>query len=152
MRSRASRGGRCPQLGEVAGELEDLSLLLGRDGAHGLSLEGCQLGFEFLQALHGIVPALLERGGDEAIGGIDRLIAPLGEVGLVAGPFDPHAPLRADLVIALFQAGECRECKLDRHRRDGADQPLGNRLVERAGWDRVRQACGDSASRCFQMH
>jgi hypothetical protein len=73
-----SRGGRCPQLGEVAGELQDLSLLLGRHRAHGLSFEGCQLGFEVLQALHGIVPPLLKGGRDETIGGIDGLIAALG--------------------------------------------------------------------------
>ena len=130
-----SRGGRRPQLGEVAGELEDLSLLFGRHGPHCLSFEGCQLGFEILQALHGIVPTLLEGGSDETICGIDGLIAALGEIDLVAGTFDPHAPLRADLVIALFQAGECGECQFDRHRCDGANQPFGNRPIERTCWD-----------------
>ena len=55
---------------------------------------------------------------------------PLGEIGLVAGTFDPHAPLRADL-IPLFRAGECGECQFDRHRCDGANQPFGNRPIER---------------------
>ena len=113
----------------LAGELQDPTLLLGRHGPHGLSFEGCQLGFELLQALHGIVPVLLEGGCDEAIGRIDGLIAALGEIDLVAGSLDPHAPLRADLVIALFEAGECGERKFDRHWRYGAHQPFGNRLV-----------------------
>ena len=72
-----------------------------------------------------------ERRRDEAIGRIDRFVATLREVGVVARPLDPHPPLRADLAIPLLQAGERCECELDRHRRDGADQPLGDRLVER---------------------
>ena len=48
------------------------------------------------------------------IGKIDGLIAALAEIDVVAGWFELHAPLRADLVIALLQAGECGECKFDR--------------------------------------
>lgn len=43
------RGGRCgPKSGQIAGELENLPLLLGRHRPHGLSLEHSQLGFELL--------------------------------------------------------------------------------------------------------
>lgn len=63
------RCGRCsPKFWQVAGKLEDLPLLLGGHGAQGLSFEGCQLSLEFLQALHGVVPALFEGRRDEVAG------------------------------------------------------------------------------------
>jgi hypothetical protein len=72
---------------------------------------------------------------DEAIGGIDRFVSAVSQVHVVARPFDPHPPLRANLAIPLLEAGECCECEVNRRRRDGADQPPGDRLVEWRGRD-----------------
>src|SRR5437667_4453194 len=47
-----------PESREVAGQLQDLPFLFGRDGTQCLSLEVGQLGLEFEQPLHRIVPAL----------------------------------------------------------------------------------------------
>jgi hypothetical protein len=44
------------------------------------------------------------RGG-QPVAGIDRLVTPFGEIDVIASPLDPHPPLRADLALALFQAG-----------------------------------------------
>ena len=107
--------------GKFSASSTDLPLLFGCYGSHGLALEVGQLRLEVVQALHGIVPALLECRRDQTIARIDCFIASLCEIGLVAGAFDPHAPLRADLVIPLFQVGECRESQFDRHRRDRGD-------------------------------
>jgi len=42
-----------------------------------------------------IVPALLERAGNQSISGVDRLITPLGQIDIVAGTFDSPPPLYA---------------------------------------------------------
>ena len=62
-------------------------------GEQGLSFEGCQLSLEFLQALHGVVPALFEGRRDEAIGGIDGFVSAFREVHVVTRSLDPHSPL-----------------------------------------------------------
>ena len=80
---------RGPQPREVARQLQDMVFLVGRYGAQRLTLEAGELGFQLRQPLHRVVPALLERGGDQPVGGIDRLVASLGEIGLVACPLDP---------------------------------------------------------------
>jgi len=38
----------------------------------------------------------------------------------------PHPPLGFDAPIPFFQVGQRREREFDRHRGDGADQPLAN--------------------------
>src|SRR6516225_696188 len=58
-------GGRSgPQSWEVAGQLQDLSLLFGADGAQRLTLEVGELRLEVEHALCRIIPALLEGAGD----------------------------------------------------------------------------------------
>jgi hypothetical protein len=56
---------------------------------------------------------LLERAGDQAVARVDRLVAPFREIGVVARPLDPPPPLCRDCLIALFQAGQRFERKLD---------------------------------------
>ncbi len=90
-----------------------------------LAFEGGQFSFEIMQALHGVVPARFERRCDQAVAGIDRLIAPFGEFGVIARPLDPHPPLGADAAIPFFQIGQRRQREFDRDRGDGAGQPLG---------------------------
>ena len=126
MQAFGDRASRCLQL-------QDLPFLFGRDGTQCLSLEVGQLGLQFEQPLHRIVPALLECAGDQAVGGVDRFIAPFRQVDVVAGPLDPPPPLCSDRLIALFHAGQRFERKLDRQRCDGGHQPLGNGIVERFG-------------------
>jgi hypothetical protein len=74
--------------------------------------------------------SVLERAGDQAVARVDRLVAPFRQVGVVARPLDPPPPLCGDRRIALLQAGQRFERKLDRHRCDGGDQSLGNGGVE----------------------
>ena len=74
---------------------------------------------------------MLECAGDQAVAGVDRFVAPFRQVDVVAGPLDPPSPLCSDCLIALFQAGQRFERKLDRQRCDGGDQSLGNGVVER---------------------
>jgi hypothetical protein len=105
--------------------------LLGGDGAHRLVFKGRKLGFELMQALQGVVPTCFERRGDQPVCWIDSFVATLRKLGLIARPLDPHAPLRADLAIPLFQVRQRFERELDRHRRDGADQAIGDGLIER---------------------
>src|SRR5450755_3375359 len=126
-------GRRGPQTREVTPQLKNLTLLFGGYSPHNLSLEGREFGFEILQALRCFVPALFKRRGDQPVVGIDRLVAPFGEIDVIAGAFNPHPPLCANLAIALFQIGQGRERDLDRYRSDGADQPVGNGLIERNG-------------------
>ena len=116
---------------EVLGQREDLSLLLGGDGAHRLLFKGRKLGFELMQALQGVVPTGFERRGDQPVCRIDRFVATLRKLGLIARPLDPHPPLRADLAIPLLQVRQRFERELDRHRRDGADQAIRDGLIER---------------------
>jgi hypothetical protein len=75
--------------------------------------------------------SVLERAGDQAVARVDRLVAPFREIGVVARPLDSSPPLCSDCLIAFFQAGQRFERKLNRHRRDGGDQSLGNGGVER---------------------
>ena len=90
-----------------------------------------------MQALHGVVPARFERRCDQSVAGIDRLVAPFGEFGVIARALDPHPPLGPDAAIPFFQIGQRREREFDRHRGDGADQPLADGLIE--GCRRRRQ-------------
>ena len=73
---------------------------------------------------------MLERAGNQAIARVDRLVAPFGQIGVVARPLDPSPPLCSDCRITLFQAGQRFERKLDGQRCDGGDQSLGNGGVE----------------------
>ena len=130
---------------------ENLPLLLGGDGAHGLLFEGREPGFEIMQALHGVVPAGFERRRDQSVAGIDRLVSPFRQIGVIASALDPHPPLCANFAIPLFQARQRRERELDRHRRDRADQALSDSLVERRR-RHSQQARDAKASRCFQTH
>ena len=95
-----------PKSREVSGQLQDLPFLFGRDGTQCLPLEVRQLGLQFEPPLHRVVPTLLERAGDQPVGGVDRFIAPFRQVDVVAGPLDPPPPLRSGCFIALFQAGQ----------------------------------------------
>src|SRR5258708_31734547 len=56
-----------PEAREVCRELQDLLFLVSRDGTQCLPLEIGQFGLQLKQALHRVVPALLERGGDQAV-------------------------------------------------------------------------------------
>ena len=105
--------------------------MFSRNGTQRLPLEIGELGLQLEQALHCVVPALLERSGNQAVARVDRLIAPFRQVGVVARPLDPPSPLCRDCLISLFQAGQRFERKLDRHRCDGGDQTVGNGVVER---------------------
>src|ERR1700738_961922 len=78
-----------PELREVAGQLQDLPFLFSRNGTQCLSLEVGQLGLQFEQPLHRVVPALFECACDQTVGGVDRFIAPFRQVDVVAGPLDP---------------------------------------------------------------
>src|SRR6516225_3826681 len=100
-------GGRSgPQSWEVAGQLQDLSLLFGADGAQRLTLEVGELRLEVEHALCRIIPALLEGAGDQPVVGIDHLVAPFRQISLIASALDPPPPLRANGVIALFETGQ----------------------------------------------
>ena len=105
--------------------------MFSRDGTQCLPLEIGQLGLQLEQALHRVVPALFERAGDQAVARVDRLGAPFRQVGVVARPLDPPSPLCSDCIIALFQAGQRFERKLDGQRCDGGDQSLRNGGIER---------------------
>ena len=128
-----------------------LLLLFGGDRPHGLAFEGGQFGFEIVQALHGVVPTRFECRCDQSVAGIDRLVTPFGEFGVIARALDPHPPLGADAAIPFFQIGQRREREFDRHRRDGADQPFADGLIEDVE-GAVKQARDAKASRCFQTH
>ena len=68
--------------------MQDLPFLLGGNGTQGFSFKGSQLFFEIVKALHDVVPAFLERRGNQAVGGINGLVSALREVGLITCPLD----------------------------------------------------------------
>ena len=107
--------------------------MLRSDSAECSTLEVGQFGLQFEQPPHRVVPALLERAGNQAVGGIDRLIAPFRQVGIVAGPIDPSTPLSGDCFVALFQTAQRFEREFDRERCDGGHQTLGHGVVDRFG-------------------
>src|SRR5262249_19006970 len=100
----ASRGcRRLPQSRKVLSELQNQLFLFSRDTAHCLAFEMRQLGLQFKHPLHRVVPAFLERTGDEALGGVSLLITALCQVGFVAGTLDPSVPLRRNYSVTFLQ-------------------------------------------------
>ena len=112
------------------------ALLLGGDGLQLLVLEGRQFGLHGAQPLDRCLPALLKRGGDQAVGGVDGLIAPLGKVDLVAGSLDPPLPLGGDRLIARLQRGQRVQGEVDRRRRHRDGQPGRDPVVQGGGGER----------------
>src|ERR1700746_1544646 len=90
-----------------------------------------QLGLQFKHPLHRVVPAFLERTGDEAIAGVRFLIAALCQVGFVAGTLDPSVPLRRDYSVTLLQISQRCQREFDRQRRDSSQQTFTNRVIKR---------------------
>ena len=103
--------------------------MLGGDGAHRLLFKGRELGFELMQALQGVVPTGFERRGDQPVCRIDRFVATLRKVGLIARArsHPPCTPISRSRSSRFVSA----ERELDRHRRDGADQAIRDGLIER---------------------
>src|SRR5215469_18847698 len=81
--------------------------------------------------LHRVVPAFLERTGDEAVAGVSLLITALCQVGFVAGTLDPSVPLRRNYSVTFLQVSQRCEREFDRQRRDGSQQTFTNRVIER---------------------
>ena len=99
-------------------------------------LKAGKLSFQLQHPLHRIVPAPLKGGGDQPVGGIDGFVAPLGEIGLIARPLDPQAPLCAGGPVALLKARQRLERKLDGHRSNRCEEAPGNGGIERCGRQR----------------
>ena len=55
---------------------------------------------EILQVDQRVVPAPLQCASYQTIGGIDLLVAPLGERHFILGAFEPHLPLAQDPLIS----------------------------------------------------
>src|SRR6516164_2174479 len=128
----ASRGcRRLPQSRKVLSELQNQLFLFSCDTAHGLAFEMRQLGLQFKHPLHRVVPAFLERTGDEAVAGVSLLIAALCQVGFVAGTLDPSVPLRRDYSVTFLQVSQRCEREFDRQRRDSSQQTFTNRVIKR---------------------
>jgi flagellar biosynthesis GTPase FlhF len=108
-----------------------LLLLFRCETAHCLTLKIGDLRLEFDYPLHCVVPALFERAGNQAIAGVGLLIAAFCQVGIVAGPLDPSAPLRKNRFVARFQVGQCFECKFDCQWRNGGQQTRSNGVIQR---------------------
>jgi hypothetical protein len=68
-----------------------------------LALKVSKLSLQFLELLQSVIPAPLERACDEAIGGIDLLVAALSELRFVLRSFQTHPPLLACGFIPLFK-------------------------------------------------
>ena len=107
--------------------------MVSRNSAQLLTLELGQLGLQFEQPSHGVVPTLLERAGDQTVAGVDRFIAPFRQVGVVASPLNPPMPLCSNCFVAFFQAGQRFESEFDGQRCDGGQQTLRDNIVERLG-------------------
>jgi hypothetical protein len=78
LRSRGAVVDAAQSLGRSPASWRNLSLLLGRHRPRDLPLEGSQLCFELLQALHGIVPALFKCRCYQTITRINRFITSFG--------------------------------------------------------------------------
>jgi hypothetical protein len=72
---------------QVSGESQHLLLLLGSGYPSFLQLKLPSLLLEILQLNQGIVPAMFQGAGHEAIRRIDFLISALGECGIILGTF-----------------------------------------------------------------
>src|ERR1700692_1911419 len=81
--------------------------------------------------MHRIVPAFLERAGNQAVAGVSLFIAALCQVSIVAGPLDPSAPLRRNCLVAHFQVGQRFERKFDCQWRNGGQQTCRNGVIQR---------------------
>jgi hypothetical protein len=68
--------------------------------------------FEVFQVESRIVPAVLRRARHQTLGGINLLIAPLGEHGFVLGTFESNLPLAQQGLIARLQLLESHQRKL----------------------------------------
>ena len=89
--------------GKSWGERRDPGSLLQRDHDRCLALEVSRLRPDLLEPHKGVVPALLERRGHEAIRRVHLLVAALGQLGLVLGSFEAHAPLRGRRLVPVLK-------------------------------------------------
>jgi hypothetical protein len=62
-------------------------------------------------------------------------IPSLCKIGLIAGAFDPHTPLRPNLMIPVFQISQCRKSQLDCYRGYRSEHAISNCLIEWRRWD-----------------
>jgi hypothetical protein len=62
-----------------------------------------RLGPDLLKASQSLVPSAFEAGGHETVGGIDLLIAALGQGTLVFGTLDAHLPRAHHGLVALLE-------------------------------------------------
>src|SRR5260364_366257 len=92
-----------PQARKIAGQCEDLGLLLRRDDTRLLALKLGSLGLTRFEAKQRVVPTPLKGSGDQSVSGIALLIALLGESGLILSTFNAHLPLTHDGLIALLK-------------------------------------------------
>jgi hypothetical protein len=83
---------RGPQSWKISGQLQDLTLLLGGDGALRLELEVGKLRLEVEHALCRIISALLKRAGDQPILLVNCLVAAFGHSSFVASALDAQPP------------------------------------------------------------
>src|SRR6202034_482937 len=82
----AVAGGRSgPHAPEVSAERKELLALGVGQGARPLLLAQRELGFGFREVLQGGLPVAFQAAGDEAVLGLDLVVAALGLAGPVAG-------------------------------------------------------------------
>jgi hypothetical protein len=147
MRLRSRFSAWCgPQSRKVALQLQDLPLLFGGDGTQRLTLKISKLRLKFEYALCRVIPALLERAGDQTMLGIYSLIATFCQGGFVAGPLDPPLPPSTNRPITFFEVGQCFEGELDRQRCDSGNDAIGNIIASSSDFEpTVMQACAKAS-------
>ncbi|TVQ57378.1 MAG: hypothetical protein EA355_04655 [Rhodobacteraceae bacterium] len=87
-------------------------------------------GFESGHALRRGVPALFEGAGHVALRRIDMVVAPFREAGRMARLFQLSLDGAQDLFRGAGALLGGEDCGVDRPRRDGLEQPPGDRLVD----------------------
>jgi hypothetical protein len=129
-------GGVGPELGEVGGERADARLVLvGERGVRG----GAGALVVVLGALGGaqrVVVVGFESVGDEPVGGIDGEVAAAGELGVLLGAVDVAVSELVGFVGARLELGLDGERDVERERRDGVQEQLADRLVDRRSGER----------------
>src|SRR6266511_2274642 len=82
-----------------------------------------------------MVPVGLQRGGDQAVVGVDGQVAPSGQLGGVAGSFHLGAAQPVGLLGARRQLVGDGQGDLQGHRADGCQQQLAHGVVDAAAED-----------------
>src|SRR3954453_15392641 len=121
------RAGRVPSGLQVAGEAGEVGRVRGRGRR---LLPGRQAGLARRHAAERRLPAPLQLGGDEAVVGIAGRVAPLREGRLVARLPQLQPGDAAAFGPTLHQLPLRFQRRLDRHRRQGAQQLGGDRGVD----------------------